>query len=87
VASRHATSPRPAERDTTARPSGYRARGTVARLGYARAVGAPSAALERASLVERNYVAKDFRRLGLTIAIATVLLIVAGLLQGSFLGR
>jgi hypothetical protein len=88
VASRHATSPRPAERDTTARPTGYRARASGgARLGYSRAVGAPSAALERASLVERHYVAKDVRRLGFTVAIAVVLLIAAGLLQGTFLGR
>jgi hypothetical protein len=43
--------------------------------------------LERASLVERAYVARDFRRLGLTIVIAMVLLVALGLLQGALLGR
>jgi hypothetical protein len=44
-------------------------------------------ALERESLVERANVARDFRRLGLTILIAMVLLIALGLLQGALLGR
>jgi hypothetical protein len=57
------------------------------RVGFSRAAGAPSAALERASLVERTFVARDFRRLGLTVAIAMVLLIAAGLAQGAILGR
>ena len=87
TASRRATSPREPERDAAPRTAGYRARGSVARVGYSRAAGAPSAALERASLVERTYVAKDFRRLGLTIAIAMVLLVALGLLQGALLGR
>ncbi len=87
LASRRATTPRAAGSDAAARPTGYRARGSVARVGYSRAAGAPSAALERASLVERTFVAKDFRRLGLTIAIVLVLLVVAGLIEGAVLGR
>jgi hypothetical protein len=87
TASRRATSPREPEREGAPRTTGYRARGSVARVGYSRAAGAPSAALERASLVERAYVAKDFRRLGVTIAIALLLLVVLGLLQGALLGR
>jgi hypothetical protein len=87
TASRPATSPRAAERDAAPRPSGYRARGTVTRLGFSRAAGTPSAALERASLTERAFVAKDFRRLGITVAIALVLLVVAGLIEGAILGR
>jgi hypothetical protein len=87
LASRRATSPRPAERDVAARPAGYRARGSVTRLGYSRAAGAPSAALERASLIERAFVAKDFRRLALTIAIALALLVGAGLVESAILGR
>ncbi|HJW48962.1 MAG TPA: hypothetical protein VJ726_06060 [Candidatus Limnocylindria bacterium] len=87
TASRRATSPRAPEREVAPRQSGYRARGSVPRVGYSRAAGAPSAALERESLVERANVARDFRRLGLTIAIAMVLLIGLGLLQGALLGR
>lgn len=59
----------------------------VARAGYSRAAGAPSAALQRESLVERATVVKDFRRLGITIAIAMVLLVALGALQGALLGR
>jgi hypothetical protein len=87
VAARHATSPRPPERDTTSRPAGYRARGTVARVGFSRAAGAPSAALERASLMERVFVEKDFRRLGITVAISLGLLIAAGVIESAILGR
>ena len=79
--------PRPADRDIAARPTGYRARGSVTRLGYSRAAGAPSAALERASLMERAFVAKDFRRLALTVAIALALLVAAGLSESAILGR
>jgi hypothetical protein len=37
--------------------------------------------------VERAFVAKDFRRLGLTVAIALALLIAAGLIESAILGR
>jgi hypothetical protein len=87
TASRRATAPRAPEREVAPRPTGYRARGSVTRVGYSRAAGAPSAALERESLVERANVARDFRRLGVTIVIAMVLLVVFGLLQGVLLGR
>ncbi|HEV8654233.1 MAG TPA: hypothetical protein VGR85_01800 [Candidatus Limnocylindria bacterium] len=87
LASRRATSPRPPERDAAARPTGYRARGSVARLGYSRAAGTPSAALERASLVERMYVVKDFRRLAITVAISLTLLIASGLIESAILNR
>lgn len=59
----------------------------MARLGYSRAAGTPSAALERASLMERAFVAKDFRRLAITVAIALALLIAAGLIESAVLGR
>ena len=87
VASRHATTARSAEREATPRPTGYRARGSVTRVGYSRAAGTPSAALERASLIERAFVAKDFRRLGITVAIALALLVAAGLIESAILGR
>jgi hypothetical protein len=87
TASRRATSARPVERETTARPTGYRARGSVTRLGYSRAAGAPSAALERASLLERAFVAKDFRRLAITVAVSLALLVAAGLVESAVLAR
>ena len=87
VASRHATTPRSADREAAPRPTGYRARGSVTRLGYSRAAGTPSAALERASLIERAFVAKDFRRLAVTVAIALALLVAAGLIESAILGR
>ena len=87
TASRRATSPREPEREAAPRTTGYRARGSVTRVGYSRAAGAPSAALERASLVERAYVAKDSRRLAVTVAVALALLIAAGLVQSAILGR
>jgi len=59
----------------------------VTRLGYSRAAGAPSAALERSSLMERAFVAKDFRRLAITVAIALALLVAAGLTESAILGR
>lgn len=87
LASRRATTPRAVEHETAPRTTGYRARasGAAPRLGYSRAAGAPSATLERASLVERLYVVKDLRRLAVTIAIAIVLLIAAGMAQSTFL--
>jgi hypothetical protein len=87
TASRRATTPRAPEREDAPRLAGYRARGSVTRVGYSRAAGTPSAALERASLVERNFVARDFRRLGVTVAVAMGLLVAAGLAQGAVLGR
>ncbi|HEY9326024.1 MAG TPA: hypothetical protein VIS26_05595, partial [Candidatus Limnocylindria bacterium] len=79
--------PRPAERDVAARPNGYRARVSVTRLGYSRAAGAPSAALERSSLLERAFVAKDFRRLAITVVISLALLVVSGLVESAVLAR
>lgn len=58
-------------------------RGT--RAGYARASGTPSATLERAAVMERGFVVKDFRRLGLVVAVALVLLAVSGILESTFL--
>ena len=55
------------------------------RGGYARALGAPSATLERAAVMERGFVVKDFRRVGLVVAISLALLIVSGLLESTLL--
>jgi hypothetical protein len=57
------------------------------RTGYSRAVGVPSGALQRASVVERGFIVKDFRRLGIVVGIALALLVVAGFVQSALLGR
>jgi hypothetical protein len=87
TAARRAATPRPIEREVAPRPTGYRARGSATRLGYSRAAGAPSAALERSSLLERAFVAKDFRRLAITVVISLALLVVSGLVESAVLAR
>jgi len=57
----------------------------VSRTGFARAVGEPSPSLDRAAVLERGYIAKDFRRLALVIAISVVVLIAAGYLESTFI--
>ena len=54
------------------------------RGGTSRAVGAPSASLERAAAWERGYVTKDFRRMAIVVVIALVLLVAAGLFLNAF---
>ena len=49
-----------------------------------RAVGVPSANLERAAAWERGYVTKDFRRMAIVVVIALALLIAAGLVLNAF---
>ena len=44
-------------------------------------MGTPSATLERSAIVERNFIVKDFRRLGLVVAVGLVVLIGAGFLE------
>ncbi|HET8569569.1 MAG TPA: hypothetical protein VFM93_11365 [Candidatus Limnocylindria bacterium] len=51
-----------------------------------RAVGEPSQALARAESWERGFVAKDFRRLVVTIAVMIALLIASGLVVTAVLG-
>ena len=57
------------------------------RGGYARAAGAPSGALDRAAVLERSFVVKDFRRLGMVVAVALGLLVAAGAVESLLLGR
>ena len=66
------------------RPAAHR---TVraSRTGYSRAVGTPSASLERAAVLERGFILKDFRRLALVVGIALALLIAAGVLESALL--
>ena len=55
------------------------------RGGYSRALGDPSASLERAAVLERTFVAKDFRRVGLVVAISLVVLVLAGFAESALL--
>ncbi|HEY6957684.1 MAG TPA: hypothetical protein VI814_02550 [Candidatus Limnocylindria bacterium] len=79
-----------AERETTAaavapaRRDAHRPARTV-RGGYSRALGEPSATLERAAVMERGFVVKDFRRVGLVVAISLVLLVVSGIVESTIL--
>jgi len=57
----------------------------ISRTGYARALGQPSPSLERAAVLERGYIVKDFRRLAIVVAIALVMLLVAGFLESALL--
>ena len=100
MAKRHRTRPRqrrPAEaahRDAAPRVERETAAATRAtahrpvrgsRTGYSRAMGAPSGALERAALLERTFISKDFRRLALVVGIAIALLVAFGVLEGLLL--
>ena len=74
------------ERETApvTRPAAHRTvRGS--RTGFSRAQGTPSPALERAAVLERNFILKDFRRLALVVAVALALLIGAGMLESVLL--
>jgi hypothetical protein len=84
-ASRRASAARPAtpEREPT-RAGAARTVRYGSRSGTSRAVGAPSAGLERAATWERGYVTKDFRRMAIVVVIALALLVVAGILLNVF---
>src|SRR5262245_25843179 len=81
-AARRTPAPERAEREEApaSRPTHRPAR--VGRSGYARAVGAPSQSLERAAVLERGFIFKDFRRLGIVVAVGLVVLMIAGVLEG-----
>lgn len=67
---------RPAQRaaTTVARHPMPRATRVPVRGSVARATGTPSSSLERAAAWERGYVVKDFRRIGIVVAVMFVLL-------------
>ena len=69
----------PSPRAATHRPT------RVGRSGYSRAVGTPSASLERAAVLERGFIAKDFRRLAIVVGVALALLVVSGVLESVLL--
>ena len=55
------------------------------RPGTARAIGEPSAGLEREATQERAFVTKDFRRIGIVVAVMVALLIVSDLAVNALL--
>jgi hypothetical protein len=85
AASRHPATARPVERDYGAGSRGVHRTARVSRSGYARAVGEPSQSLEKAAVLERGYIAKDFRRLAVVIVVSVIVLIIAGYLESTFI--
>lgn len=59
--------------------------GASVRAGAARAIGAPSPTLERAAAAERAFVVKDFRRIGIVVALMAVLLVASDLAVNALL--
>jgi len=76
---RAATHDRPVTTTTTTRRSysGSQRPGSSVRTGVSRAIGDPSPVLEREAAQERGFVTKDFRRIGMVVAIMVALLIVS----------
>ncbi len=65
--------------------SGSQRAGSPIRTGVARAMGEPSPVLEREAEQERTYVTKDFRRIGMVIAVMVVLLIASDIAVNALL--
>jgi hypothetical protein len=84
---RPASHDRPVTTTATTRRSysGSQRAGSPVRPGVARAVGEPSAILEREAVQERAYVTKDFRRIGMVVAVMVVLLIVSDIAVNALL--
>lgn len=76
-----------AEREANPSVRGTHRAARTGRSGYSRAVGAPSGALDRSAVLERSFVVKDFRRLGMVVAVALGLLVAAGAIESLLLGR
>ncbi|MHB8631366.1 MAG: hypothetical protein ACYC9W_05520 [Candidatus Limnocylindria bacterium] len=85
--------PRPATRERPASPAprtrratgGSQRAGSTARPGAARAIGEPSAILEREAEQERTYVTKDFRRIAFVVAVMVALLVVSDIAVNALL--
>ena|SRR2546428_4566337 len=76
---RAATHDRPVPAASTPRRSysGSQRAGSQVRPGVSRAIGEPSAVLEREAARERAFVTKDFRRIGIVIAVMVALLVLS----------
>ena len=81
-AARRATTPARVDREEAPAPRPTHRPTRPGRAGYARAAGAPSQTLERAAVMERGFIVKDFRRLGLVVGVGAIVLVVAGVLEG-----
>jgi hypothetical protein len=79
AAARPAAHDRPVSTTTTTRRSysGSQRAGSPVRPGVARAAGEPSPTLEREAARERAFVTKDFRRIGIVVAVMLVLLVLS----------
>jgi hypothetical protein len=65
--------------------SGSQRAGSPVRRGVARAVGEPSPVLEKEAEQERIYVTKDFKRIGVVVAVMVALLIVSDIAVNALL--
>lgn len=74
---------RPATTTTAARRSGRA--GAPVRAGAPRAIGEPSPILLREAERERSFVVKDFRRIGVVIAIMAALLVLSDIAVNALL--
>jgi hypothetical protein len=84
-AARPAVHDRPVNAPATTVRRGSQRPGSSVRPGAPRAAGEPSAALEREAERERAFVTKDFRRIGIVVAVMVVLLIVSDLAVNALL--
>ena len=84
---RPAAHDRPVTTTTTTRRaySGSQRAGSPVRPGVARAVGEPSPTLEREAAQERAFVTKDFRRIGVVVAVMLVLLVLSDIAVNALL--
>jgi hypothetical protein len=76
---------RPVAATTRRSYSGSQRAGSPVRPGSARAIGEPSPLLEREAAQERAYVVKDFRRIGVVVAIMLALLVVSDIAVNALL--
>jgi hypothetical protein len=65
--------------------SGSQRPGSSVRPGVSRAIGEPSPVLEREAERERTFVTKDFRRIGMVVAIMVALLLVSDVVVNALL--
>jgi hypothetical protein len=84
---RPAAHDRPVSTTATTRRSysGSQRAGSPVRPGAARAIGEPSPVLEREAAQERAYVTKDFRRIGIVVAVMVALLVVSDIAVNALL--
>ena len=84
---RPATHDRPVSAPATTRRSynGSQRAGSPVRRGVARAAGEPSPVLEKEAEQERMYVTKDFRRIGMVVAVMVALLLVSDIAVNALL--